>query len=143
MLPLRKERIMSEQESAKVVEQVYGHFKSGDIQSLLNLMLDDVEWELPNIENVPFAGKCHGYEEVGKFFKSLADTEEVLHFEPEEFIAQGDKVVALGHYRWRVKSTGREWEADWAHVFTIRDGKVSKMHEYTDTAAVASAFQQS
>jgi hypothetical protein len=35
MLPLRKERIMSEQESAKVVEQVYGHFKSGDIQSLL------------------------------------------------------------------------------------------------------------
>jgi ketosteroid isomerase-like protein len=134
---------MSEQENAKVVEQVYGHFKSGDIQSLLNLMSDDVEWELPNIENVPFAGKRHGREQVGEFFKSLADTEEALHFEPEEFIAQGDKVVALGHYRWRVKSTGREFEADWAHVFTIRNDKVSKMHEYIDTAAVASAFQQS
>jgi uncharacterized protein len=105
MLELYKERIVSEQENAKVVEQVYGRFKSGDIQSLLNLLSDDVEWELPNIENVPFAGKRHGREQVGEFFKALADTQEVQHFEPKEFIAQGDKVVALGHYHWRVKST--------------------------------------
>jgi ketosteroid isomerase-like protein len=143
MLELYKERIVSEQENAKVVEQVYGRFKSGDIQSLLNLLSDDVEWELPNIENVPFAGKRHGREQVGEFFKALADTQEVQHFEPKEFIAQGDKVVARGNYRWRVKSTGREFEADWTHVFTVRDGKVLKMYEYTDTAAVASAFQQS
>ncbi len=134
---------MSEQENTKLVRQAYERFKSGGIQSLLNLVSDDVEWELPHIENAPFAGKRRGREQVGEFFKSLADAQEVLHFEPEEFIAQGDKVVALGHYRWRVKSTGRECEADWAHVFTIRNGKVSKMHEYTDTAAVASAFRQS
>jgi ketosteroid isomerase-like protein len=132
---------MSEQENTKVVAQAYESFKSGDIQSLLDLLSDDIEWELPNIENVPFAGKRHGREEVGEFFKSLADSQEVQHFEPTEFIAQGDTVVALGHYRWRVTSTGREFEGDWAHVFTIRNGKVSKMHEYTDTAAAASAYQ--
>ena len=77
MLPLRKERIMSEQENTKLVKQAYERFKSGDIQSLLNLVSDDVEWELPNIENVPFAGKRHGREQVGEFFKSLADIQEV------------------------------------------------------------------
>jgi ketosteroid isomerase-like protein len=134
---------MSEQENTKLVRQAYERFKSGDIQSLLNLVSDDVEWELPNIENVPFAGKRRGREQVGEFFKSLADAQEVLHFEPEELIAQGDKVAALGYYRCCVKSTGREYEGDWAHVFTIRNGKVSKMHEYTDTAAAAAAYQQS
>jgi hypothetical protein len=46
---------------------------------------------------------------MGQFFVSLVDTQEVQHFDPREFIAQGDKVVALGHYAWLVKSTGREF----------------------------------
>ena len=49
-------------------------------------------------------------------------------FEPREFIAHGDKVVALGHYAWRVKSTGREFGGDFAHVFTMSNGKVIRFH---------------
>jgi uncharacterized protein len=132
---------MSEQENTKLVQQAYENFKSGDIQSVLDLLADDIEWELPNIENVPFSGKRRGREQAGEFFRSLADSQEVQHFEPEEFIAQGDKVVALGHYGWRVHATTREFESDWAHVFTIRGDKIVKFHEYTDTAAVASAHR--
>jgi uncharacterized protein len=134
---------MSEQENTKLVQQAYENFKSGDIQSVLDLLADDIEWELPNIENVPFSGKRRGREQAGEFFRSLADSQEAQHFEPKEFIAQGDNVVALGHYGWRVHSTTREFEADWAHVFTIRGGQIVKFHEYTDTAAVASAHRQS
>jgi ketosteroid isomerase-like protein len=133
---------MSEQENIRLVEQAYENFKRGDIHSVLNLCSDDVEWEVPNIENVPFSGKRRGREQVGEFFANLADAQEVQHFEPKEFIAQGDKVVALGHYHWRVNLTGREFECDWAHVFTIRDGKVVKFHEYADTAAATSAYRQ-
>jgi ketosteroid isomerase-like protein len=63
---------VSEQENTKVVEQVHESFKSGDIQSLVNLLSNDVEWELPSIANVPFSGKLRGREQVGKFFRSLA-----------------------------------------------------------------------
>ncbi len=131
---------MSEQDNIKLVQQAYANYKSGDIQSMLDLLADDIEWELPEIENVPFSGKRRGREEVEKFFKSLADSQKLQYFEPREFIAQGDKVVVLGHYGWCVYSTNREFEGDWAHVFTIRGGKVLKMHEYTDTAAVGSAY---
>jgi ketosteroid isomerase-like protein len=138
----RKEQIMSEQENTNVVQQIYASFKSGDIQALLARIADDVQWQLPDMENVPFSGKRQGREQVAEFFASVADNQEVLAFEPGDFTAQGDKVVAQGHYRWRVKATGREFQADWAHVFTIQGGKVIGFQEYIDTAAVVAAYQQ-
>ena len=133
---------MSEQENIKIAQQAYDNFKSGDIQSLLGLLSDDAVWQLPEIENVPFAGKRRGREQVAQFFATLADAQEARQFEPKEFIAQGDKVAVLGRYEWRVKSTGREYGGDWAHVFTVRDGKIVGFHEYTDTAAAAAAYQK-
>jgi len=105
---------MSEQENTKVVQRGYESFKSGDIQGLLDLFSEDIQWHLPKMENVPFAGKRQGREQVKQFFASLADAQEVKQFELREVIAQGDKVVALALH-WRVKSTGREFAADWAH----------------------------
>jgi ketosteroid isomerase-like protein len=46
----------------------------------------------------------------------------------------------LGHYRWRVKSNGRTWESDFAHIFTVKDGKAATFFEITDTAAFAEAI---
>ncbi len=133
------EFVTSELENTKLVQQIYEYFKSGDIKALLNLLSVNIEWQLPEIENVPFAGKRRGHEEMGQFFASLVDTQELQHFDPREFIARRDKVVALGHYAWRVKSTGREFGGDFAHVFTINNGKVVRFHEYMDTAAAAAA----
>ena len=133
---------MQEQENTKIAQQAYENFKSGDIQALLSLLSDDVEWQLPNMDNVPFSGTRRGREQVSEFFASLDRTQEALEFEPKEFIAQGDTVVALGRYRWRVKPTGREFEGDWAHVFTLRDGRIVRFREYTDTAAAITAHQR-
>jgi len=133
---------MSEKRNIDVVQDVYEKFKGGDIKALLNLLSDDIEWQLPEIENVPFAGKRRGHEQMGQFFASLVDTQEVQHFAPREFIADGDRVVALGHYAWRVKSTGREFGGDFAHVFTLSNGKVIRFHEYMDTAAAAAAHRR-
>jgi ketosteroid isomerase-like protein len=133
---------MSEQENIKLVQQAYDNFKTGDIESLLALLSDDVAWQLPEIENVPFAGKRRGREQVAQFFATLADAQETRQFEPQEFIAQGEKVAVLGRYVWRVKSTGREYGGDWAHVFTVREGKITGFHEYMDTSSAAAAYQK-
>ncbi|HYE64783.1 MAG TPA: nuclear transport factor 2 family protein [Pyrinomonadaceae bacterium] len=133
---------MSEQENTRLVQQAYDNFKSGNIEALLGLFSDDITWQLPEIEGAPFAGKRSGRDQVAQFFTTLADAQEVRQFEPQEFIAQGDKVVALGHYAWRVKASGREYEADWAHAFTVRGGKIVGFHEYTDSAAAAQAYQK-
>jgi uncharacterized protein len=132
---------MSEQENRQLVEQAYTNFKNGDIPTLLQSMSEDITWQLPEVENVPFAGKRHGRSAVAQFFSTLASLQDARSFEPREFIAQGNKVAVLGHYVWQVKANGRTYECDFAHVFTVRGGQIVAFHEYTDTAAAAKAFR--
>ena len=131
---------MSEQDNVGVVRRAYDGFKRGDIDAVLGLMAEDVDWRLPEIENISFSGGRRGRDAVGGFFSELAGAQDVLSFEPREYVAQGDRVVALGSYRWRVKKTGREYGGDWAHAFTVRDGKITAFHEYMDTGAAHAAF---
>ena len=132
---------MSEQNKS-IVNQAYSNFKSGDINSLLGLMADDVVWTLPQMDGVPFAGARTGREAVGEFFATIDSSQETLRFDPRQLIAEGDTVVALGNYQWKVKSNSREFGGDFAHVFTIRDGKIVAFNEYMDTAACRDAYQK-
>lgn len=132
---------MSEQNKA-IVEQAYNHFKIGNIEALLNLMSDDITWTLPEMEGVPFAGARTGRAAVGEFFEAVNSSQEVLSFEPRELIAEGDRVVALGSYSWRVRSNGQEFGGDFAHAWTIRDGKAVGFQEYMDTAAGTNAYRK-
>lgn len=132
---------MSDQDNVEVVRHAYENFKTGDIGALLEQVSEDVDWRLPEIEGAPFAGARRGRGQVSEFFTSLADSQDVVSFEPREFVAQGDKVVALGSYVWRVKSNGREYGGDWAHVFTIRDGNIIGFNEYMDSARAEAAYR--
>ena len=132
---------MSEQNKS-IVNQAYSNFKSGDINSLLGLMADDVTWTVPQMDGVPFAGARTGREAVGEFFATIDSSQETLRFDPRQLIAEGDTVVALGSYQWKVKSNSREFGGDFAHVFTIRDGKIVAFNEYMDTAACRDAYQK-
>ena len=132
---------MSEQDNVGVVRRAYENFKSGNVGGILDSVTDDVDWRLPEIEGAGFSGARRGRESVGGFFSQLAESQDSLSFEPREFVAQGDKVVALGTYNWRVKSNGREYGGDWAHVFTVRDGQIAGFHEYMDSAQAEAAFR--
>mgnify|MGYP003297239012 CR=1 FL=1 len=133
---------MNEQDQLEIVKKAYSNFKSGDIESLLNQMSEDIDWELPKIENVPFSGKRRGKEAVREFFRTLASEQDALEFNPMEFIVQGDKVVTLGNYVWKTREGGHQYGGEWAHVFIVRNGKIASFHEYMDTAAAANAFKK-
>jgi uncharacterized protein len=138
-----KEKMMSEKENTQLVMQAYDKFKRGDIPGLIDMMSDDIEWVLDAVENVPFTGARRGKEQVGEFFSLLGEMQHPLQFEPREFIAQDDKVVALGHYAWSVKSTDRVFECDWAEVFTVQNGKITRFREFADTAVAEAAYRPS
>jgi ketosteroid isomerase-like protein len=133
---------MAEQENVGVVRDAYAAFQRGDIPGLIEMLADDVDWWAPGPpEHIPQAGRVSGRAAVGGFFRRLAESEEITHFEPREFIAQGDKVVVTGNYRGRTRPAGRDYDLDWLHVFTIRDGRVAAFREYLDTAALADAHR--
>lgn len=126
----------------EIVQNAYAKFGEGDIAGLLSLLSDDVHWQVPEIENASFGGKCQGHEAVGKFFASLVADEDITHFEPTEFIDGGDKIVVLGKSASTVKATGRSYETDWVHIHTISNGKIANFLEFFDNAAASRAFQK-
>ena len=129
-------------ENVKVVQDAYACFQRGDLASLLGHMTSDIEWVFPKLENVPYTGTWRGPEQVGRhFFQSLAELTEPIEFEPKEFVAQGDVVIGLGKYKFRVKATGNTYASEFAHVFRFRNGKIASFHEHADTASVERAYR--
>lgn len=132
---------MDEQANVDLVRQCYDAFKQGDLDRLLGCMAEDIDWELPAIPGVPFSGKRHGRDQVTEFFRLEVEHQIPREFTPQDFIAQGERVVAVGHYAFSVKSTGEDYESDWTHIFTIRNGKIAAFREFLDTRSAALAFQ--
>lgn len=133
---------MSEQENVRLVRAAYDAFQRGDIAGVLANFTEDAEWETPGSSDaIPHAGRKRGHAEITEFFTTLAASEEITHFEPREFVAQGDKVVVIGNYKGTVRATGRGYDIDWLQVFTARDGKLTSFREYLDTAALADAHR--
>ena len=133
---------MSETQNTKVVQDAYAAFGRGDIATLLGYMTDDIAWQpvIGTAKHVPFSGERKGKAGVAEFFKQVSETEEFQQFEPREFVAQGDTVVAIGHYRAVTKSTGKTFDSPFVMVFTLRDGKVASFREFSDSAAINAAF---
>lgn len=133
---------MGEQHDLRLVQEFYAAFKRGDITGVLDTLAGDVGWFIPDpLDTMPFVGQRQGGDQIARFIAKLTETEDADQFEPREFIAQRGKVVALGHYRWRLRPTGRSYASDLVHVFTVQDGRVSNFREYLDTHAWAAAYR--
>ena len=79
-------------------------------------------------------------EGIAVFFTLLDETLEFEQFEPRKFVAQGDTVVVLGYERDVMKQTGRGFEEEWAHIYTLRDGKIVTGLFLENTAAYVEAL---
>jgi ketosteroid isomerase-like protein len=133
---------MSEDANVRMLVSAYSSFKKGDIESVLKILTENVEWTTPGPpELMPIAGRRRGRQEVAEFFATLKKQEDVELFEPQEYIAQRDKVVALIKYRGRVRATGKTVESNLVHIFTFVNGKIKSFQEYYDTAATLDAYK--
>ncbi|WP_151447499.1 nuclear transport factor 2 family protein [Lacisediminimonas profundi] len=132
---------MSSEENKQLVLQGYRLFQQQDIEGLMALYDDTIEWIGFDNPNVPFAGSYYGKDEVQQFFRDLGRSMTPVRFEPRELIAEGDKVVALGHAVWKLNTGGQELETDWVHVFTLRDGKVCRFQRLDDGVQADQAFR--
>jgi uncharacterized protein len=132
---------MQETQNIKVVQEAYAAFGRGDIQGILDRLDDDILWKgvYGAAAHVPTAGQRRGRVEVKEFFRLVAENVNFSRFEPKEFVATGDKVVALGHYT-ATTPVGRTFDSDFAMVFTLRSGRVTEFQEFTDSAQINAAY---
>ena len=133
---------MSETGNVQVVKDAYAAFLRGDITGVLALVADNVDWHaIKGAEGAaPHAGARKGRAAVADFFTELGASTEFTTFEPREFIAQDDQVAVIGDYSATVKGTGRPVRCDWVMVFTVKDGRIVRFREWTDSAQLVRAY---
>ena len=130
---------MVKQNISETVKNLYAEFGRGDMATVLDTLSDDIEFVLPGPADIPMSGTYRGKQAVQAWFGTLVGTLD-FQIEPREFIAQGDKVVVLVTREGTVRHNGRKFAVRDAHIFTVRDGKITHHEAIEDTAAVVAAY---
>lgn len=132
-----------EEENVSKVKRLYDSFKRREVHSIMDMFADDAVMHGPAPSGVvPWGGTYNGRSGVAQFFKALGESLEPQQFDLNDFIAQENKVVVLGYQKGRVKPTGRPYEIEFVHVWTIRDdGKFIEFRVYNDTASLVEALR--
>jgi uncharacterized protein len=122
---------MSEQErNIETIKNGYDAFTAGDIETVLSLFDDNIEWVQPG--NSTISGTYHGKGELGSFLAKMA--EKPMEVRVNRLLADGDTVVALTD----VDMDGNHTKD--ADVFTLRDGKTVRVEIHADTALMEHVY---
>ncbi len=129
-------------ENVELVRTVYGRFGAGDTDGVLELWHDPLDCQSCmglTAEQFPIAGLRQGKAGLAALLADYARAMEYDTYEARELREDGDTIFALGHCAGIFKPTGKRFASEWAHVFRLRDGKVSAFQEFCDTAAMLAA----
>ena len=121
---------MSAQDNKEIIERGYAAFSAGDVETVMSLFDDDIEWVQPGESSV--SGTFHGKAEVMEHIGRLAEKD--LTVKLIQLVADGDTVVAITEV-----TAGGETGED-ADVFTVRNGKTVSARMHGDTALLERVY---
>lgn len=124
----------------RVVKGFYDSLATGDVPAVLALLDAEVQWT--EAERFPyFTGTWVGPEAVlNNLLKRLAADWTAFSATPRHFLIEGSTIVALGTYAGTYRQTGKSMTSDFAHVWTVAEGRITSFLMYTDTAKVLEAL---
>ena len=117
-----------------IVKRLYESLAKGDVATVLAMFDPQIHWrEADNFlyaDRNPYIGPQAVVE--GVFQRIGADLDDFA-IVPERVVEGADAVVVEGRYKATMKKTGSPIDAQFAHVWGIRDGKIVRFQQYTDT----------
>jgi len=123
------------QTNVDLIRNLYAAFATGDAPTVLAAMDPAIVWKeaenFPYADHGPYVGPAAVAE--GVFFR-LATEWDRFEALPSTFHDAGDTVVVLGRYKGTYKATGASLDAQFAHIWGLRGGKIATFDQYTDTA---------
>ncbi len=121
------------------ITRLYAAFARGDIPAVLAALAPDVRWT--EAEGFPYGGTHVGPEAVLRdVFMKLGSEWDGYAAVPQELVADGNTVIALGQYSGTYKATGKSFSAPFVHVWKFDGERVATFTQHTDTAVVQRAL---
>jgi ketosteroid isomerase-like protein len=111
----------------------------GDVNTFKSLVADDAEWDIT--EGFPNGGVYRGIGSIASDFFSFIANFNQFYAEGDEYFESGDHVIVLGRY-FGVAKNGHKVQSRFAHFWTLRDGKITRLQQTGDTLLIAQALQK-
>lgn len=122
-----------------IVERYFAAFSAGDVEAALAYVHPDAVWHVDGDPIVGTVGIIRGRDAVRAWQTRFPSSFRPLDFSVDRLIAGAEDVMALGHFRHRVVSTGAIVDSDYAIRFTIRDGLIARYQIFEDSLLIAAA----
>ena len=115
--------------------------KGADRDCWLNLMGDEVSIHSMGGDGagLDFAKDCHSKAEAVDFMATIPKDWQMIHWTPNVFVEDGDRIAMFGRCGWTCRKTVRDAEVDIAHLWRFADGKIVDLIEIFDSARVVAA----
>lgn len=133
-----KEGKMIQTENYKIVSNHYKASAEGNIEKMFENVSPKIVWK--EMDGFPCAGVYHSQSEiVENVFKVLGRDWTNYRFELEQLIDGGEYIVGIGNYRGKNKKTQKELNVRVSHLWQIKEGKIVRFEQFTDTLLVQQA----
>jgi ketosteroid isomerase-like protein len=94
----------------------------------------------PNVlMNPSNEGPSHGFGAMRDDYERWASVFEELSVTIEEIIDAGDQIVVVAHHEGRGRKSGVKVDTRFYEVYTVHEGKVSRVDEFTERAEALEA----
>jgi hypothetical protein len=144
MIFLQQLGIVSSPENITIIQKVYNDFAKGDIKAVGAALDSKIEWN--EAENFPFAdGNPYiGFEAILKGVFGRIGTEwEYWNLTDLKFYEMAnDKILVSGRYQAKFKKNGAVINLQMAHLWDLKDGKVTKFQQFADTKGIDIAINK-
>lgn len=121
------------------VQHLYDAFGRRDWPAVRELFAPDIEW-IQN-EGFPNGGRhVSAHAVLNDVFTKFRDEWTSWQALVTEWLDAGSAIVALGEYRGTHRATGKATVAVFAHVYEVRDGRITRFRQFTDTALIQAAM---
>jgi hypothetical protein len=125
-----------------VIDGAYKAFAVGDIPAVLAVMDANIIWNEAEGNAYADGNPYIGPDAVlnGVFARIGADHEYFNLVDIKLHEMSNNQVLATLRYKAKLKKNGAEYNTQAAHLWTLKDGKVTNFQQYVDTKQLADAF---
>jgi ketosteroid isomerase-like protein len=115
--------------------------KGASADHWMDLLADNVSFEslAEGRPGADFSKRRMGRSEIVEYFEDIAKDWSMNDFSMNDFIEEGNRIVAIGSCSWTHKKTHNRVDTPKVDIWTFENGKAVKFAEFYDTAKVFAA----
>ncbi|QCX38456.1 ketosteroid isomerase [Aureibaculum algae] len=134
---------MKENQSMQIIDNLYKAFEKGDIPTIMGSMSPKIEWNEAESNSMASGNPYIGPDAIinGVFARLGAEHEYFKLADIELHEMSNNKVLATLRYDAKNKKTGKDYNAQAAHLWALKNGKIISFQQYVDTKKLAEAEQ--